>query len=103
MIVSQTRMGRLRADALRGFRDRYPDPDISDFVFALVKGEELGTPLALILNMQATQMRLKHSQWCEKQAAEAGVKMTFPSLLVMIACILVILGPILLPVVFGML
>lgn len=101
IVVSQTQMGQSRAKALRGFRDRYPDPDIADFVFAVIKSEELGTPLAQALNLQAAQMRLKHSQWCEKQAAEAGVQMTFPSLLTMLACIIVILGPLLLPVIYA--
>jgi tight adherence protein C len=100
-VAGETRMGRVRADSLAAFRLRYPDPDISDFVFAVIKGEELGTPLAEILNSQAAQMRLKHSQWCEKQAAEAGVKMTFPSLLIMLACICVIVGPLLLPVIYS--
>jgi tight adherence protein C len=100
-VAIETSRGRPRVEALRTLRERFPDPDVSDFVFAIVKGEELGTPLAQVLKMQAEQMRLKNSQWCEKQAAEAEVKIAFPGLLVMLACICVILGPLLLPVIFG--
>jgi tight adherence protein C len=99
-VVRRTRLGRPRAESLLAFRDRFPDLDIKDFVFAVTKGEELGTPMAQVLRVQADQMRLKHSQWCEKEAAEAGVKITFPSMLVMLGCVVVILGPLLLPVVF---
>lgn len=89
--------GMPRRDALTRLRDRFPDADIRDFVFAVVKGEELGTPLAETLASQARDMRRRQSQACEKQAAEAEVKLSFPVMLVMIACLIVMLGPFLLP------
>lgn len=89
--------GMPRRDALARLRERFPDADIRDFVFAVVKGEELGTPLAETLAMQARDMRRRQSQACEKQAAEAEVKLSFPVMLVMIACLIVMLGPFLLP------
>lgn len=92
--------GMPRKEALAGLRDRFADVDIRDFVFAVVKGEELGTPLAEILAGQARDMRRRQSQACEKQAAEAEVKLSFPSMLVMIACLIVMLGPFLLPLVY---
>jgi hypothetical protein len=92
--------GMPRKEALARLRDRFADVDIRDFVFAVVKGEELGTPLAEILSGQARDMRRRQSQACEKQAAEAEVKLSFPSLLVMIACLIVMLGPFLLPLVY---
>jgi hypothetical protein len=46
---------------------------------------------------QADQMRLKRSQWGEKAAAEAQVQMTFPAMIVMLACMLLVLGPFVLP------
>jgi len=84
-------------EALEGFRDRFEDPDIAEIVFAINKGNELGTPLATTLRNQADQMRLKRSQWGEKAAAEAQVKMSFPGMIVMLACSLVVLAPIVLP------
>ncbi len=89
-----------RKEALARLRDRFADVDIRDFVFAVVKGEELGTPLAEILSGQARDMRRRQSQACEKQAAEAEVKLSFPSMLVLIACLIVMLGPFLLPLVY---
>lgn len=92
--------GMPRKEALGRLRDRFTDEDIRDFVFAVVKGEELGTPLAEILAGQARDMRRRQSQACEKQAAEAEVKLSFPSMLVLVACLLVMLGPFLLPLVY---
>lgn len=90
--------GMPRREALTRLRDRFPDVDIRDFVFAVVKGEELGTPLADTLAGQARDLRRRQSQACEKQAAEAEVKLSFPVMLVMISCLIVMLGPFLLPV-----
>ena len=42
-------------------------------------------------------MRLKRSQWVEQAAKEADVQMVFPGMVVMVACLLVIMAPILLP------
>ena len=102
-VLRQMSLGRPRSQALTGFRDRMSDDDISEIVFAIIKGEELGTPLSSILREQAGQMRLKRSQWGEKAAAEAEVKMVFPGMITMVACLLVIVAPILLPVVITLL
>lgn len=99
-VADDVRHGTPRREALARLRDRFADVDIRDFVFAVVKGEELGTPLAEILAGQARDMRRRQSQACEKQAAEAEVKLSFPSMLVMIACLIVMLGPFILPLVY---
>lgn len=97
-VIRQMSLGRPRSQALTGFRDRLADDDVSEIVFAIIKGEELGTPLSSILREQANQMRLKRSQWGEKAASEAEVQMVFPGMITMVACLLVIVAPILLPV-----
>ncbi len=102
-VIRQMSLGRPRRQALAGFRDRMADDDISEIIFAIVKGEELGTPLSHILREQAGQMRLKRSQWGEKAASEAEVQMVFPGMITMVACLLVIVAPILLPVVIALL
>ena len=98
-VLRQMSLGRPRSHALTEFRDRMSDEDVSEVVFAIIKGEELGTPLSSILREQANQMRIKRSQWGEKAAAEAEVQMVFPGMITMVACLLVIVAPILLPVV----
>lgn len=100
-VLHEIDAGRTRRDALMNLRDRIPDSDVAEIVFAITKGEELGTPLSTILSEQAEQMRLKRSQWGEKAAAEAEVQIVFPGMLVMIACLIVIIAPILLPAAFS--
>lgn len=100
-VLHEIDAGRTRREALTDFKERLPDVDVSELVFAITKGEELGTPLSLILSEQAEQMRLKRSQWGEKAAAEAEVQIVFPGMLVMIACLIVIIAPILLPAAFN--
>jgi tight adherence protein C len=95
-ILSEIEMGRTRSDALDSFQRRLLDGDVTEFVFAVNTGEELGTPLGLILKHQASQLRLKRSQWIERAAAEAQVKIVLPGMLTMVACLLVVATPFLL-------
>jgi tight adherence protein C len=100
-VLRQISLGRPRHEALNALEDRLPDEDIKEMVFAINKGEELGTPLSAILRDQAEQMRLKRSQRGEKAAAEAEVKIVFPGMVLMIACLLVVIAPIVLPAIFA--
>ncbi len=102
-VLRQIALGRTRSEALTTLQTRLNDDDISELVFAINKGEEMGTPLSTILRDQADQMREKRSQWGEKAAAEAEIQLVFPGMVVMVACLLVILGPILLPAILPLL
>lgn len=96
-VERQIELGRTRADALRGMQQRLSNEDISELVFAINKGEELGTPITSVLRDQSDQMRVKRSQWGEKAAGEAQVQLVFPGMVVMVACLLVVVAPIILP------
>lgn len=100
-VLRQISLGRPRHEALKALEDRLQDEDIKEMVFAINKGEELGTPLSAILRDQAEQMRLKRSQRGEKAAAEAEVKIVFPGMVLMLACLLVVIAPIVLPAIFA--
>jgi tight adherence protein C len=93
IVLAEVEMGKPRREALEGLRDRVPDPEIAEMVLSVVKGEALGTPIAEIFRNQAHQMLLKRSQWIEQAAAKAQVSMTFPGLIVMLACLLIIAAP----------
>jgi tight adherence protein C len=99
IVLGDITAGRTRRDALSELKERIPDREFGELFFSIIKGEELGTPLSTILSEQADQMRIKRSQWGEKAAAEAEVQIVFPGMLVMIACLIVVLGPIMLPAV----
>ncbi len=94
--LREIELGRERRDAMLRLAERVPDEDVREFVYAVTKGEELGTPLSQILRSQAEEMRLKRAQWGEKAAAEAQVKIVFPGMGIMIACLLVVVAPFLL-------
>jgi tight adherence protein C len=100
-VLRQISLGRPRHEALQALQDRLQDDDVKEMVFAINKGEELGTPLSAILRDQAEQMRLKRSQRGEKAAAEAEVKIIFPGMVLMIACLIVVIAPIVLTAIFA--
>lgn len=100
-VLRQISLGRPRHEALSALQDRLHDEDINELVFAINKGEELGTPLSAILRDQAEQMRLKRSQRGEKAAGEAEVKIVFPGMVLMIACLLIVITPFVLPAVLA--
>lgn len=92
-IIRDISLGRTRQESLISMQHRLNDDDVTEIVFAVNKGEELGTPLGQILRNQAEQMRLKRSQWAEKASSEAQVNIVFPGMIIMIACLLIIVAP----------
>ena len=89
-------LGKTRVEAFAAMRHRLADDEITSIVNSILQGEELGTPLAKIFRTQADVLRIKRSQRAETVAGEAGVKMLLPGVLVMIATVLIIIGPFLL-------
>ena len=92
--LAEIRMGRTRREALRDVADRSDAQPISNFVGAIVQAEQLGVPIARVLQIQSQQLRVDRRQRAEESAAKAPVKMLFP----MVGCIfptifIVILGP----------
>jgi len=77
-------------------RARLSDDEITSIIGSILQGEMLGTPLANIFRTQADVLRVKRSQRAETIAGEAGVNMLLPAVLIMVATVLIILGPFLL-------
>ncbi|HZV06368.1 MAG TPA: type II secretion system F family protein [Gemmataceae bacterium] len=86
-----------QTEALRGLARRMDDADIFEIVFAINTAEERGTRLKETLSGLAEQMRHRRIQWLERAAEEAKVHITWPGLLVMVACLLIVAAPLLLP------
>lgn len=103
-VLSDMNLGKTRTEALQAMRDRLSDDEITSIIGSIIQGESLGTPLANVFRTQADVLRVKRSQRAETVAGEAGVNMLLPGILVMIATVLVILGPFLMQYVrFGLL
>ena len=92
--LAEVRMGRSRREALRDVATRADAQPVSNFIGAIVQAEQLGVPIAKVLQIQSNQLRIERRQRAEEAAAKAPVKMLFP----MVGCIfptifIVILGP----------
>ena len=100
--LAEVRMGRTRRDALRDVAKRADARPITNFIGAIVQAEQLGVPIARVLQVQSQQLRIERRQRAEEAAAKAPIKMLFP----MVGCIfptifIVILGPAVITVVKG--
>jgi tight adherence protein C len=100
--LAEVRMGRPRREALRDVATRADAQSVTNFVGANVQAEQLGVPIAKVLQIQSNQLRIERRQRAEEAAAKAPVKMLFP----MVGCIfptifIVILGPAIVTVMGG--
>jgi tight adherence protein C len=100
--LAEIRMGRTRREALRDIVARAEAQPVSNFIGAIVQAEQLGVPIAKVLQIQSQQLRIERRQRAEEAAAKAPVKMLFP----MVGCIfptifIVILGPAVIAVMSG--
>ncbi len=92
-ILHELNLGHTRTHALEAFAQRVPVPAVRDFVGAVVQAEKKGNPLADVLRIQATVLRMKRSMRLEEHAAKAAVKLMGPLLLVFVTVLIVLLGP----------
>ena len=92
-MLADMNLGKTRIEAFQAMRDRLADDEITSIIGSIIQGEHLGTPLARIFRTQADVLRIKRTQRAESIAGEAGVNMLLPGVLVMVATVLIILGP----------
>ena len=93
-MLAEVRMGKARRDALRDVVARTDVPALTNFIGAIIQAEQLGVPIAKVLQIQSEQLRIERRQRAEELAAKAPIKMLFP----LVGCIfpsmfIVILGP----------
>jgi tight adherence protein C len=89
----ETRAGKSTTDALRALADRTGVAEVSSLVAMLIQTERFGTGLADTLRVHADGMRLRRLQSAEEQANKAPLKMLFPTVLIFVAMIIIIVGP----------
>ena len=94
-------LGRPLQGALRDLAERIQDETVHELVSTINKAMDLGVPMANTLTAISEQMRLKLQQWGEKASGEAQVKIMFPSIVIMVACMIIIVAPFILPAIFG--
>ncbi|NOK59695.1 MAG: type II secretion system F family protein [Chloroflexi bacterium AL-W] len=93
-VLTDTRLGRPRRDALKDMATRTGVEDVQTFTAAIIQAEQLGVSISKILRVQADQMRIRRRQRAEEAAQKAPIKMLFPMVfLIFPSLFVVILGP----------
>lgn len=93
--------GSTLGGALTASAERSGVDELAALAAAIRRGEETGAPMAAALATQAETFRFQRLQRAEKLAVEAPIKMMFPNVLIMIAVLLIVLGPALLSLAGG--
>jgi len=94
-MLRQIKLGKARVEALRDLSRRVDMPELSSVVSALIQTDELGGNLGPILRAQAHQLRIERSNYAEKQAMKAPVKILFPLIFFIFPTVLIMIaGPI---------
>jgi tight adherence protein C len=83
-VLREMQIGQGRSDALRGLGERSNVQDMRSFVGAMVQADSFGIPVAQVLRVQSSEMRVKRRQRAEEKAQQVPVKITIP----LIFCIL---------------
>lgn len=85
--------GASQSAALQAMADRLQHDDLSSLVVAVNQGEATGAPMVRSLESQAEVFRFRRLQRAERLAVEAPVKMMFPTVLILVSVMILILGP----------
>jgi tight adherence protein C len=91
--LSEMEYGTTRANALQNLGVRIPLDSLRSVIGAVNQAEKLGTPLSSILKVQAEMLRMHRSVRAEKLSASASLKILIPSMLILLAVVLVIGAP----------
>ncbi len=93
-VIQETRLGKLRREALREMERNIGVSDVTSFVAAVIQADQLGVSMAKVMRIQSEQMRIKRRQRAETKAHQAPIKMLFPLVfLIFPAIYIVLLGP----------
>jgi tight adherence protein C len=92
--LQDIQLGMRRAEALDRLLERTDVTDLRAFIHAFNQAEKYGIPVAQILRVQSTEIRLKRRQRAEERAMKLPVKLVFPVVLFILpALFIVVAGP----------
>jgi tight adherence protein C len=101
MVVREIDFGRSRQDALTHLGQRIRVDGLDGILSAVLQAEQLGTPLADVLKLQANLLRMRRSMKAERRAGEASVKMLVPMMLILMSVVVVIFAPMIVRMIEG--
>ena len=69
-------------------------PELRTFVSAMVQADAFGIPIAQVLRVQSSEIRVKRRQAAEQKAMQVPVKITIPLIFCILPCLFVaVMGP----------
>ncbi len=92
-MITETRVGVARKDAMRSLRDRTDVDELRGFLLAMMQADSFGVSIARVLRIQAEEMRIKRRQRAQEKAYAAPVKLVGPLMLLIFAFLTILLGP----------
>jgi tight adherence protein C len=93
-MIREMQLGQGRVAALRGLAVRSTVPELRTFVGAMAQADQLGIPIAQVLRVQSSEIRVKRRQRAEEQAQKVPVKITIPLIFCILPCLfVVVMGP----------
>ena len=93
-VLQEMQIGQGRASALRALGDRTSLEEMRSFVSAMVQADAFGIPIGQVLRVQSAEIRVKRRQRAEEKAQKLPVKILFPTILLILPCLfIVVLGP----------
>ena len=101
IMVREIDFGRSRQDSLTHLGQRIHVDGLDSIISAVLQAEQLGTPLADVLKLQANLLRMRRSMRAERRAGEASVKMLVPMMLILLSVVVVIFAPMIVRVIEG--
>jgi len=92
-VLRDAALGLKRQEALHNMAARVGTEDLLALVLSLDIADNLGTPTTATLKKESETIRSRRLQRAERMAREAGPKMALPNTMIMVANVLLILGP----------
>jgi tight adherence protein C len=94
-LLQEMQIGVGRMEAMRAMAERTTIKDLRAFCLAMVQADQLGIPIARVLRIQSSEMRVKRRQRAEEKAMKIPVKILFPLIFFILPCLfIVVLGPV---------
>ena len=93
-VLRQMQIGQSRSDSLRALGERTNVPELRTFVSAMIQADAFGIPIAQVLRVQSSEIRVKRRQRAEEKAQQVPVKITIPLIFTILPCLfLAVMGP----------
>lgn len=93
-VLREMQIGQSRSNALRALGERTTIPEVRTFVSAMIQADAFGIPIAQVLRVQSSEIRVKRRQRAEEKAQQVPVKITIPLIFTILPCLFVaVMGP----------